>query len=54
MPVYGCAAGKHAYGRNDSCSKPGLFPDKAFHDIKVVMDCLTVAVGVVLSLCISW
>lgn len=26
-----------------------FFPDKAFHDIKVVMDCLTVAVGVVLS-----
>ncbi len=25
MPVYGCAAGKHAHGRNDSCSKNRVF-----------------------------
>lgn len=30
MPVYGCAAGKHAHGRNDSCSKPCILPGQAF------------------------
>ena len=26
-----------------------FFPDKPFHDIKVIMDCLTVVIGIVLS-----
>ena len=30
MPVYGCAAGKYAYGRNDPCSKPCILPGQAF------------------------
>ena len=30
MPVYGCTAGKYAYGRNDPCSKPCILPGQAF------------------------